>query len=300
MLIWGFVRWQRHRERTGSDPLVHLDLRQDPDAAGRPRRPVLARTSSSWACSSRSPCTSSSSSGSTPCETGIKMLPVSIAMFVAAAAGPACRPGTACARSRRPAWRSSACRCVLLLATIRPDLADAAFALSMAVLGVGMGFMASQLGLVVQSSVDASGRGEAGGLQYTGQQLGSSLGVALIGAIVLSGLTSNFLSTVSRTTAISAEVAAQVGRRGDRHRLRLVDRRRGGRAGGGLDAATTAARRRGLRDGPAPGAQGRAAGGGPPRARLARVHPEPAGPAQAAEGESEARSSPEEPATAAA
>ena len=46
----------------------------------------------------------------------------------------------------------------------------------MGVLGAGMGLMASQLGLVVQSSVDASGRGEAGGLQFTGQQLGSSLG----------------------------------------------------------------------------------------------------------------------------
>ena len=39
--------------------------------------------------------------------------------------------------------------------------------------------LASQLGNVVQSSVDASGRAEAGGLQYTGQQLGSSFGVAL-------------------------------------------------------------------------------------------------------------------------
>ena len=25
-LLWGFVRWQRHREATGTDPLVHLDL----------------------------------------------------------------------------------------------------------------------------------------------------------------------------------------------------------------------------------------------------------------------------------
>ena len=77
----------------------------------------------------------------------------------------------------------------------------------MAVLGVGMGLIASQLGLVVQSSVDASGRGEAGGLQFTGQQLGSSLGVALIGAIVLTGLTSTFVSNDRvRTSAISAEV----------------------------------------------------------------------------------------------
>ena len=50
------------------------------------------------------------------------------------------------------------------------------FAIGMAVLGIGMGLMVSQLGNVVQSSVDDSGRSEAGGLQYTGQQLGSSLG----------------------------------------------------------------------------------------------------------------------------
>ena len=51
----------------------------------------------------------------------------------------------------------------------------------------------------------------AGGLQYTGQQLGSSLGVALIGAIVLTGLTSAFVTTIQADPRISAEVSAQVG-----------------------------------------------------------------------------------------
>jgi hypothetical protein len=80
----------------------------------------------------------------------------------------------------------------------------------MALLGIGMGLMVSQLGNVVQSSVEASGRGEAGGLQYTSQQLGSSLGVALIGAIVLSGLTGVFLSKIEGDARISSQVAAQV------------------------------------------------------------------------------------------
>ena len=70
--------------------------------------------------------------------------------------------------------------------------------------------MASQLGNVVQSSVDASGRGEAGGLQYTGQQLGSSLGVALIGAIVLAGLTGAFISHIEADERIDQEVATEV------------------------------------------------------------------------------------------
>jgi hypothetical protein len=62
----------------------------------------------------------------------------------------------------------------------------------------------------VQSSVDASGRAEAGGLQYTGQQLGSSLGVALIGALVLAGLTGVFTAKITNDQRISSEVAGQV------------------------------------------------------------------------------------------
>jgi MFS family permease len=100
---------------------------------------------------------------------------------------------------------------VVLMAAVEPDLAGGVFAASMALLGVGMGLIASQLGNVVQSSVDESGRGEAGGLQFTGQQLGSSLGVALIGAIVLTSLTNVFVSNVEQDERISAAAATQIG-----------------------------------------------------------------------------------------
>ena len=113
---------------------------------------------------------------------------------------------------------------LVLVATIDPQLKDAGFAVSMGLLGVGMGLMASQLGNVVQSSVDASGRGEAGGLQYTGQQLGSALGVALIGAIVLAGLTGSFISHIQNDDRINQQVAAHVEHRGrNRCRLRLLE-----------------------------------------------------------------------------
>ena len=123
-----------------------------------------------------------------------------------------------------------------------PELRDAGFAVSMAILGVGMGLMVSQLGNVVQSSVDASGRGEAGGLQYTGQQLGSSLGVALIGAIVLTGLTSGFVTTVESDPRIDAQVSAQLGVAVERG-IDFVpaDQVQAAAEKAGLDQATTAA-----------------------------------------------------------
>jgi hypothetical protein len=128
---------------------------------------------------------------------------------------------------------------LLLLVTVQPALDDSRFAMSMALLGVGMGLIVSQLGNVVQSSVDASGRSEAGGMQYTGQQLGSSLGVALIGAIVLTGLGAAFVSNVEDDPRVSSEVsqmAAEAAKTGD---FVSADQVRKGAEAAGLDAATT-------------------------------------------------------------
>ena len=62
-------------------------------------------------------------------ETGIKMLPVSIAMFLASAdRAPGCRPASPSARSSAPGCGSTVVAAVVLLATIQPDLADAGFA----------------------------------------------------------------------------------------------------------------------------------------------------------------------------
>jgi Na+/melibiose symporter-like transporter len=143
-------------------------------------------------------------------ETGIKMLPVSIAMFLASAVGSRLSTRFTVRTIVRAGLVTSVVATVLLLATVQPDLAEGSFAVSMALLGVGMGMLASQLGNVVQSSVDASGRAEAGGLQYTGQQLGSSLGVALIGAIVLAGLGGVFVSKIESDPQISSEISSQV------------------------------------------------------------------------------------------
>ena len=112
----------------------------------------------------------------------------------------------------------------------------------MAVLGIGMGLIVSQLGNVVQSSVDASGRGEAGGLQYTGQQLGSSLGVALIGAIVLAGLTNVFISQIEQDERIAPEMAQQVSiAAGDGVDFVPADQLAAAATAAGIDEASTAA-----------------------------------------------------------
>ena len=138
------------------------------------------------------------------------MLPVSVTMFLFSAIGSRLTTLMSVRTVVRSGLVAVGVATVALLWSIQPQLSGIGFALAMALLGVGMGLMASQLGNVVQSSVDASGRGEAGGLQYTGQQLGSSIGVALIGSIVLVGLTSGFVANVQADDRLDEAVGEQV------------------------------------------------------------------------------------------
>ncbi len=210
VLIWGFVAWQRHRERADLDPLVHLSLTRIPPV----RSGLIGLLSQNLILMGIFfvvPLYLQLVLGLNALETGIKMLPVSITMFATSAIGSRLSNRFPVRSIVRTGLLVTMAGALILLSTIKPTLFDAAFAIGMGVLGIGMGLMVSQLGNVVQSSVEGSGRSEAGGLQYTGQQLGSSLGVALIGAIVLMGLTSAFISNVEHDPRISADVSAQVG-----------------------------------------------------------------------------------------
>jgi len=210
VLLWGFVTWQRHREETGRDPLVHLSLARIPPV----RSGLIGLFSQNLILMGIFfviPLYLQLVLGLNALETGIKMLPVSITMFVTAALGSRLSNRFPVRSIVRCGLLTTMAGALILLSTIQPTIVDTAFAIGMGVLGIGMGLMVSQLGNVIQSSVEESGRSEAGGLQYTGQQLGSSLGVALIGAIVLAGLTSSFISNVAHDPRISAEVSTQVG-----------------------------------------------------------------------------------------
>ncbi|MET0729404.1 MAG: MFS transporter [Acidimicrobiales bacterium] len=209
VLLWGFVRWQHRREAHGQDPLVHLALLKVPPL----RSGLIGMLSQNLILMGiffSIPLYLQIVLGLDALDTGIKMLPVSITMFITSAVGSRLSARFTVRSIVRAGLWTTLAAAVALLATIQPTLADTAFKLSMAVLGVGMGLIVSQLGNVVQSSVDASGRGEAGGLQYTGQQLGSSLGVALIGSIVLIGLGGAFVANITDDPAIPDETEAQI------------------------------------------------------------------------------------------
>ncbi len=133
-------------------------------------------------------------------QTGLKIFPLSVALILASIAG----TRMATKRSPRQIVRIGQILLVVgsvfLLASLDASLKSVSFAISMFLVGAGLGLLASQLGNINTSAVKEDQTNEVGGLQGTFQNLGSSLGTALVGSIVISTLTAGFLSSVSAST----------------------------------------------------------------------------------------------------
>ena len=143
-------------------------------------------------------------------ETGKRLFPMSVTMFVAALAGPRLAAGLAPRRVAQIGLVALAAASLLLLGTIDVELSETEFAVALGLFGVGAGLLLSQLGNVIMSSVEPAQTNEAGGLQGTAQNLGASLGTALIGAVMIAALTSGFVSRVQDNPAVPDAVKAQV------------------------------------------------------------------------------------------
>ncbi|ELP63632.1 MFS transporter [Streptomyces turgidiscabies] len=205
-----FSRWERRRDEAGADPLVHLSLL---------RRPVL-RSGLLTLLSQNLillglfftiPLYLQVVQGFDAFETGLRLLPVSATMLVTSLSASSLGRTMGPRRVVRLALLTLTAAIVWLLATIDPVIDDAQFAGAMALLGVGVGLLASQLGNVVQSSVGDEERSEAGGLQFTAQNLGSALGTALIGSILVGALAHAFTTQVADNPRLSEETRQQVG-----------------------------------------------------------------------------------------
>jgi MFS family permease len=138
------------------------------------------------------------------------MLPASVGLFASALVGSALASRFAPKPLVRVGLGLVFASSLLLMGTIEPELDNGAFLFAMGVLGVGMGLVVSQLGNVVQSAIGDEQRSEAGGLQNTAQQLGSSLGTALLGAIVITGLITAFTANIADDPGISDRVEQKV------------------------------------------------------------------------------------------
>ena len=120
--------------------------------------------------------------------TGVRLLPLSITLLLAAVGHPQGLP-----RTRHPAGSSQLgflalfAGIVVMVAALDAGAGPEIVTWPMLLAGLGIGALASQLGAVTVSSVPDEQSGEVGGLQNTVTNLGASIGTALAGAVLISG-----------------------------------------------------------------------------------------------------------------
>jgi MFS family permease len=202
-LLWAFAGWERRRARLGLDQLLDTTmLRISHLRAGL--ETLVGQQLVLMGTFFVIPVYLQVVLGFDAFETGKRLLPLSLSMLVFALLG----PRIAARRSPRTVAQiglvTVCIGAIVMLATLDVKLNDDGFKVALALIGAGAGLLASQLGNVIMSSVAPTQTGEAGGLQGTAQNLGSSLGTAIIGAVLLAALATGFSDRIADNPDVPA------------------------------------------------------------------------------------------------
>jgi MFS family permease len=144
--------------------------------------------------------------------TGVRLLPLSAALLLAAVGIPRLFPSASPRRVVRFGFLTLFVGIVTLVLSLEVGVGPEVITWPMLLAGLGVGALASQLGAVTVSSVGDEQSGEVGGLQNTVTNLGASIGTALAGAVLISALTSSFFAGIESNPDVPQDLtsAAQV------------------------------------------------------------------------------------------
>jgi Na+/melibiose symporter-like transporter len=142
-------------------------------------------------------------------QTGVRLLPLSLALLVAALGVPKFFPDISPRRVVRLGFSLLCVGSLALAAALEVGVGAEVVALPLLLSGLGIGALASQLGSVTVAAVPDEQSAEVGGLQNSVSFLGSSIGTALAGAVLISALTSSFLTGIKDDPAIPEQLSSQ-------------------------------------------------------------------------------------------
>jgi EmrB/QacA subfamily drug resistance transporter len=209
-VLWLFMAHETRVAHAGADPLVAPGV-----FANRQLRSGLQVLLSQYLIQSGMffavPLFLSIVLGLSALETGVAILPLSITLVLAAVLTPRFAPRAAPRLVVRIGLGVMLVATVIMFASITAEATAKALTPALLVMGFGIGLLASQLGNVIVSSVPVERSSEVGGLQYTAQNLGASLGVALVGAVLIAGLSTSMAKAVEASPTLDTAVKQQAG-----------------------------------------------------------------------------------------
>ncbi len=208
-LLAAFAHWERHLSAAGGDTLVDLAmLRLAQLRAG------LGSVAVMFLCLGGifflMPLYLQIVLGKDPLETGVRLLPMSLAVLVVALGASRLSTRVAPRRIVRLGFLFIAAGAGLLVLTIDPTFDPLPFAGSVLVVGIGLGLVGSQVSNVNMATAGPDKTSETGALQGTAQNLGGALGTALIGSILLSFLTATFDHRVDSDRTLPAPARQEI------------------------------------------------------------------------------------------
>jgi hypothetical protein len=142
-------------------------------------------------------------------ETGVRLLPLSITLLLAAVGIPKLWPDVSPRRIVQVGLFALFAGLVAFMAALELGAGPEITTVPMLLAGLGIGALASQLGSVTVSAVPDEQTGEVGGLQNTATNLGASVGTALAGSVLIAALTTSFLHGISENPAVPKELTAR-------------------------------------------------------------------------------------------
>ena len=142
-------------------------------------------------------------------DTGLRILPLSITLVIAAVGVPKVFPHASPRRVSQLGFLMLFIALVVFVAALDAGAGPEIVTWPMLLAGLGIGMLASQLGAVTVSSVPDEQSGEVGGIQNTASNLGLSIGTALAGAILISALTSSFFAGIENNPAVPDDLSSK-------------------------------------------------------------------------------------------
>ena len=207
-LLWLFFAWESRLERRGAEPLVRPSMLENEQMVGGLRMFFFQYFVQSGVFFVV-PLFLSVALGLSAIDTGVRLLPLSVTLLIAAAGIPRFRPNANPRRVVRFALLAMFAGTVVLLAAIDEDASAEIVTLPLLLLGLGIGALASQLGSVTVSAVPDEQSPEVGGLQNTATNIGASLGTALAGSVLIASLSATLVTGIQENPAVPAEVRRQ-------------------------------------------------------------------------------------------
>jgi EmrB/QacA subfamily drug resistance transporter len=208
LVIWLFFRWQERVESRGGEPLVRAEMLRNRQLNGGLLMfffQFLAQAGLFFVV----PLYLSVCLGLSALDTGIRLLPLSLTLLIAALGVPRVFPHASPRLIVRIGLLALFGGTVFLLAKLAPDSGAEIVLVPMLLIGLGIGALASQLGAITVSAVPDDQSPEVGGIQNTMTNLGASMGTALAGSVMIAAVATSFVAGIEESSAIPARVKEQ-------------------------------------------------------------------------------------------